>query len=84
MNYPKPVMKATELEKMGFPREFLLYAFRRKGQTYAWKMKIDGWNTDDYQTLNMRAFVAMETVNTVQISVDWMIHVRNGRKTKNE
>ena len=35
-------------------------------------------------TLNMRAFVAMETVNTVQISVDWMIHVRNGRKTKNE
>lgn len=39
MNYPKPVMKATELEKMGFPREFLLYAFRRKGQTYAWKMK---------------------------------------------
>ena len=38
MNYPKPVMKATELEKMGFPREFLLYAFRRKGQTYAWKM----------------------------------------------
>lgn len=38
MNYPKPVMKATELEKMGFPREFLLYAFRRRGQTYAWKM----------------------------------------------
>lgn len=35
-------------------------------------------------TLNMRVFVAMETVNTVQISVDWMIHVRNGRKTKNE
>ena len=35
MNYPKPVMKATELEKMGFQREFLLYAFRRKGQTYA-------------------------------------------------
>ena len=38
MNYPKPVMKATELEKMGFPREFLLYAFRRKGQAFAWKM----------------------------------------------
>ena len=29
-------------------------------------------------------YYAMETVNTVQISVDWMIHVRNGRKTKNE
>ncbi len=38
MNYEKQVMKSTELEKMGFPREFLLYAYRRKGQTYAWKM----------------------------------------------
>lgn len=38
MQYPKPVMKSTELEEMGFPREFLLYAFRRKGQTFAWKM----------------------------------------------
>lgn len=32
MIYPKPVMRATELEKMGFPREYLLYAYRRKGQ----------------------------------------------------
>lgn len=38
MDYPKPVMKATELQKMGFPREFLLFAYRRKGQAYAWKM----------------------------------------------
>lgn len=38
MDYPKPVMKATELEKMGFPRGFLISAYRRKGQTYAWKM----------------------------------------------
>lgn len=37
MIYPKPVMRATELEKMGFPREYLLYAYRRKGQNYAWK-----------------------------------------------
>lgn len=34
---PKQVMRATELEKMGFPREYLLYAYRRKGQNYAWK-----------------------------------------------
>lgn len=38
MNYPKPVMKKSELEKMGFPDEFLLYAYRRRGQTYAWKV----------------------------------------------
>lgn len=38
MEYPKPVMRKTELEKMGFPEEFLLYAYRRKGQTYAWQM----------------------------------------------
>ena len=37
MNYPKPVMRATELERMGFPRDYLLYAYRRKGQSYAWK-----------------------------------------------
>ena len=36
MVYPKQVMRATELEKMGFPREYLLYAYRRKGQNYAW------------------------------------------------
>ena len=34
MIYPKPVMRATELEKMGFPREYLLYAYRRKGQNW--------------------------------------------------
>jgi len=38
MNYPKAVMKATELEEMGFPREYLDYAFRFKGQQFAWKM----------------------------------------------
>lgn len=37
MDYPKPVMKATELEKMGFPRNYLLKAYRRTGQNYAWK-----------------------------------------------
>lgn len=37
MTYPKPVMKKTELEKMGFTEDFLLYAYRRRGQTYAWK-----------------------------------------------
>ena len=37
MVYPKQVMRATELEKMGFPREYLLYAYRRKVQNYAWK-----------------------------------------------
>lgn len=38
MTYPKAVMKATELEKMGFTREYLMYAFRFKGQKFAWKM----------------------------------------------
>ena len=37
MNYPKPVMRATELERMGFTRSFLLSAYRRKGQAFAWK-----------------------------------------------
>lgn len=38
MDYKKPVMRLTELEKMGFARSFLLSAYRRKGQAFAWKM----------------------------------------------
>lgn len=38
MEYPKKVMKISELEKMGFPREFLEKAYRSKGQTFANKM----------------------------------------------
>lgn len=38
MDYEKRVMKLTELEKVGFSRRFLLKAYRRKGQSYAWKM----------------------------------------------
>ncbi len=37
MDYPKPVMKKTELKKMGFDDAFLDRAFRVKGQTFAWK-----------------------------------------------
>lgn len=38
MKYPEPIMRATALEKMGFSRTFLNYAYQRKNQTYAWKM----------------------------------------------
>ena len=36
--YPKQIMKMTELTKMGFPEEFLLYAYRNPRQTFAHKM----------------------------------------------
>ena len=38
MNYPAKVMKISELMKMGFPREFLMTAYRSRNQTFAWKM----------------------------------------------
>lgn len=38
MKYPKPVMRITELEDMGFPREHLEYCYRKKGQNFAWKL----------------------------------------------
>ncbi len=38
MTYPKAVMRITELEEMGFPREFLEYCYRKKGQDFAWKV----------------------------------------------
>lgn len=39
MNYPKPVMKLSELKKMGFPEEWLLQTYRMQGRRgIAWKM----------------------------------------------
>lgn len=38
MEYPKKVMKKTELMEIGFPEEMLLRASREKGQTFAFKM----------------------------------------------
>lgn len=38
MEYPKTIMRLTELQKMDIPREMLLRAFRQKGQNFAWKM----------------------------------------------
>lgn len=37
VEYPKPVMKMSELKKMGFPEEYLLYAYRSKNQRFASK-----------------------------------------------
>ncbi len=38
MEYPKPVMRITDLEKMGFPKEYLMYAYRSLGQNFASKV----------------------------------------------
>ncbi len=38
MQYPKPVMRLSELKKMGFPEEWLMAAYRRHNQNFAWKM----------------------------------------------
>ena len=38
MFYPKPFMRLKELHKMGIPKEFLLEAYRTKGQTFAQKI----------------------------------------------
>ena len=38
MKYPKSIMRITELEKLGFPREYLEAIYRRRNQKVAWKM----------------------------------------------
>ena len=38
MQYPSPVMRLTEMVQMGFPEEFLLIAYRTKGQDFAQKV----------------------------------------------
>ena len=37
MEYPKPVMGATELRQMGFPRSVVDRAARSKGQRFCWR-----------------------------------------------
>ena len=38
MKYPRQIMKIFDLEQMGFPKEYLLRAYRSRGQTFATKM----------------------------------------------
>lgn len=38
MKYPKPVMRLSELKKMGFTEEWLLYVYRKRAdRKIAWK-----------------------------------------------
>lgn len=38
MNYPAKVMKASELEKLGWPKKYLRKIYNTPGQKIAWKM----------------------------------------------
>lgn len=38
MQYPKKIMRKTELMKLGFPEEFLMFAYRFPGQNFASKV----------------------------------------------
>lgn len=38
MTYPKQIMTIKELQELGFSKEYLKSLYRRKGQTFAWKM----------------------------------------------
>lgn len=38
MQYPYKVMRIADLQKLGFPKEYLLTIYRRRNQKIAWKM----------------------------------------------
>lgn len=38
MKYPSDVMRIADLEKMGFPKSYLLRAYHSRGKTFATKM----------------------------------------------
>ena len=38
MEYPKSVMRMSELIQMGFSKNWLLRVYRRRNQTIAWKI----------------------------------------------
>lgn len=45
LKYPKPVMRMTELVKLGFPEDYLMRIFRTKGQTIARKINPEKRNS---------------------------------------
>ena len=67
MEYPKPIMKMSELKEMGFPEEFLNVAYLSKGQQFAQKInpfkknspimfdtaEFEKWRMNQLKTANM-------------------------------
>ena len=52
MHYPKPIMKITQLNELGFSRDFLNRAVHHKGQGFAHKTSEKGdWliDTDEFE-----------------------------------
>ena len=45
VNYPKQIMKITELMGIGFPKEYLMNAYHSGNQTFAWKMDMTKKNS---------------------------------------
>ena len=45
VNYPKQIMKITELIGIGFPKEYLMNAYHSRNQTFAWKMDMTKKNS---------------------------------------
>lgn len=68
MKYPKPIMRATELVKLGFPPEFLRKAYARGG--IGWKTSAEKSNSPivfDTQALEEYRIEVMNTDHKINI-----------------
>jgi hypothetical protein len=45
LEYPKQVMRLSELKTMGIPEEFLMNAYRSRNQNFAWKLDMTKKNS---------------------------------------
>ncbi|MBS5632053.1 MAG: hypothetical protein KHX45_24775 [Clostridiales bacterium] len=45
MDYPKEIMRLSELQEIGFPKQYLLNAYRYPGQKFATKMDANKGNS---------------------------------------
>ena len=45
VEYPKQIMKITELIEIGFPKVYLMNAYQDKNQSFAWKMDLTKKNS---------------------------------------
>lgn len=45
VDYPKKIMKITELMDIGFPKVYLMNAYQDRNQKFAWKMDVTKKNS---------------------------------------
>ena len=73
MKYPKPIMRKSELMKMGFPEECLMTAYRSPGQDFAHKFL---WDFDPHIHIEVVGKIVSKHTGKVFSPIDQMKSIK--------